>query len=40
MMASDFMDDTGHQISVEFDSESLSDRVFSYIRDLVSYRNE
>lgn len=39
-MGSDFMDDTGHQISVEFDNESLSVRVFSYIRNLVNYRNE
>jgi hypothetical protein len=35
-MASDFMDDTGHQISVEFDNESLSGRVFSFIRQKVT----
>lgn len=40
MMASDFMDDTGHQIPVEFKDESLTVRVFSYVRNLVNYRSE
>lgn len=34
------MDDTGHQISVSFDNENLTDRVFNYVRNLVTHRSE
>lgn len=39
-MASDFMDDTGHQISVTFENENLTGKVFSYIRNIVTHRSK